>query len=139
MTNCLFCDIAADAKLRNTIYEDGEIVAFLDIHPINPGHTLIIPRKHSTDIYDTPKSTLARIAQLSKDISLKLKKSMGADGISILQMNEKDGDQEIMHYHLHVIPRTRGDWFHRDVIAKASALQKEIRPNNDNLTGLQPS
>ena len=133
MKKCLFCDIAKNPEIRHTVYEDDDVIAFLDIHPVNPGHTLIIPRFHATNIYDIPKPTLARIAEVSKDISEKLRDRMKAQGISILQMNEREGDQDIMHYHVHVMPRMTDDWFHRVVTARASKVQETINPTKEEL------
>jgi histidine triad (HIT) family protein len=136
MGECIFCDIANNPRMRHTVYEDKDVVAFLDIHPVNPGHILIIPKAHATNIYDIPKVSLAKIAELSKDVSERLRDRMQASGVSILQMNERDGDQDIMHYHLHVIPRMTDDWFHKVVAIEAWKLQGSINPTKEELASI---
>jgi histidine triad (HIT) family protein len=132
---CSFCEIAANPKLRNTIYEDEGIMAILDIHPVNPGHTLMITKKHFTNLYDIPKPILVRVAELSKDVAKRLHERLKANGISIFQMSEKAGDQDIMHYHLHVVPRTTNDWFHKE-LAKAAGVQSKINPAKEELASV---
>jgi histidine triad (HIT) family protein len=135
MAECVFCKIAKYEEPAATIYEDQEIMAFLDIHPVNPGHTLIITRKHFANVYDIPRTTLVRVSELSKDIAERLRERLNVEGISIFQMNEKAGDQDIMHYHLHVVPRKTDDWFHRE-LAKAAYVQSTINPTKEELASI---
>jgi diadenosine tetraphosphate (Ap4A) HIT family hydrolase len=90
------------------IYEDESVVAFLDIRPLNMGHTLIIPKAHYVDIFETPESELSSVHKVSKRISIAVKKATRADGISIIQQNGKAAGQDICHIHLHVVPRFEG-------------------------------
>jgi histidine triad (HIT) family protein len=123
--DCVFCKIVTGEFESSIVYEDQDILAFLDIHPINPGHILVIPKKHSVNIYDITSDELQKIAKVSQVLSLRIKKVLKAEGISIFQMNEKAGNQDVMHYHLHIIPRAQGDWFHvelQDVAKKQLAI-----------------
>lgn len=109
--DCIFCKIITGRADSSIIYDDQNVVAFLDIHPINTGHTLVIPKKHVTNIYDISGIDLQKIAKVTQKLAVKIKRVLKADGISIFQMNEKDGSQDIMHYHVHIIPRYKNDWF----------------------------
>ncbi len=80
-------------------------MAFLDIRPVNEGHTLVIPKEHYADIYDVPSELLGKVHQVSKILALAVKKAVNADGISIIQQNGKAAGQDIFHLHVHIIPR----------------------------------
>lgn len=99
---CLFCKIINGDIPCYKIYEDDNVLAFLDINPDSDGHTLIIPKKHFTDLNDIDLETLTAINQASKEIKKILEDKLNCDGISLLQNN---GDvQEVKHYHLHLKP-----------------------------------
>ena len=83
-------------------------MVFLDIRPLNIGHTLVIPKAHYVDIFDTPKELLSRVHKVAKQVVLAVKKATNADGISIIQQNGKAAGQDIFHLHVHVIPRFEG-------------------------------
>ncbi len=134
-TDCIFCKIVNGEAESSIIYDNADIMAFLDMHPINPGHTLIIPKKHTANIYDIPKEILEKIAVVSKELSVRIKEVLNPDGISIFQMNEKAGDQDVMHYHVHVIPRYNGDWFHEEIM-KAVKKQHVTNPSREELNSI---
>lgn len=99
---CLFCKIISGEIPCLKIYEDDVVLAFLDINPDADGHTLIIPKKHFTDLDDIPINILTSINIASKKIKKVLESKLNCDGVSLLQNN---GDvQEIKHYHLHLKP-----------------------------------
>jgi len=104
MQDCIFCKIIKGEITSLKIYEDKKVLAFLDINPVNIGHTLIIPKKHFENIYDLPEETANHIMKIAKRISIALKKS-GADGTNISINNGKAAGQVIFHFHTHVIPR----------------------------------
>lgn len=100
--DCLFCKIINGEIPCYKIFENEFVLAFLDINPDCDGHTLIIPKKHFTDLNDIDLETLSHINDSSKKIKKLLEKKLNCDGISLLQNN---GDvQEIKHYHLHLKP-----------------------------------
>ena|SRR3989344_2168332 len=103
--DCIFCKIAKGEIDSAKVFEDENIFAFLDIKPFTKGHCLIIPKKHFENIFDIPEDSLQRIAVVAKKISKKIKDTLQADGIRLSQSNGKTAGQEIMHFHLHVIPR----------------------------------
>jgi len=136
LKDCIFCKIVSGEAESSIIYEDPKVIAFLDIHPINPGHILVIPKKHAENIYDVPTKILGRITKVSQELSLKLKIVLHAEGISIFQMNEEAGNQDVMHYHMHIVPRYRDDWFHKEIMIKAIQLQQVINPKREELDSI---
>lgn len=100
--DCLFCKIVNGEIPCLKVYEDDVVLAFLDINPDSDGHTLIIPKKHFTDLDDIDLETLNHINKVSKDIKKLLEEKLGCEGISLLQNN--GFVQEIKHYHLHLKP-----------------------------------
>jgi histidine triad (HIT) family protein len=102
---CLFCKIAEGEIPAQKVYEDSEHIAFLDINPRNPGHTLVMPKKHYETIIEMPEHEAAEIFRVVKKMAAAVKKGMKADGISIAQSNERAAGQVIPHVHFHVIPR----------------------------------
>ena len=99
---CLFCKIINGEIPCYKIYENDDVLAFLDINPDSDGHTLVIPKKHFTDLDDIDLETLTAINKASKEIKKLLEEKLNCDGISLLQNN---GDvQEVKHYHLHLKP-----------------------------------
>jgi len=105
---CIFCRIVRKQAPASVVYEDDAVIAFLDIRPLSMGHTLIIPKAHFVDIFDTPEEQISQIHKVSKQIALAVKKATGADGVSIIQQNGKAAGQEIFHMHVHVVPRFEG-------------------------------
>jgi histidine triad (HIT) family protein len=83
-------------------------MAFLDIRPLNVGHTLVIPKAHYIDIFDIPEAELSKVHIVSKHIAPAIKAVTNADGISIIQQNGKAAGQDIFHLHVHVVPRFEG-------------------------------
>ncbi len=106
--SCIFCKIVLKQAPVSIIYEDETILAFLDIRPLNLGHTLVIPKSHYIDIFDIPQNELCNVHKVTKRISPAIKKATIADGISIIQQNGKAAGQDIFHLHVHVVPRFNG-------------------------------
>ncbi len=111
MENCIFCKIVKGEIPSEKIHEDDTTFAFLDINPVNLGHTLVVPKKHFENIYDVDDNVVAHIMKVAKKVSVALKK-IGADGINITMNNDKDAGQVVFHLHMHVIPRLKGDNLH---------------------------
>ena len=106
--SCIFCKIVQGQAPSSILYEDETVLAFLDIRPLNMGHTLVIPKKHYVDIFDIPVQELANVHQIAKKISFAVSKATNADGISIIQQNGQAAGQDIFHLHVHVVPRFEG-------------------------------
>jgi histidine triad (HIT) family protein len=105
---CIFCKIVRKEAPASVVYEDAQVIAFTDIRPVNEGHTLVIPKKHYEDIFDTPDDLLEATHRVTKKVAVAVKKATKADGISIVQQNGKAAGQEIFHLHVHIIPRFEG-------------------------------
>jgi histidine triad (HIT) family protein len=105
MDSCIFCRIAQKRVPAHLVYEDEKAMAFLDIRPLSEEHTLIIPKLHYETIFDIPEEPLMHIHGVTKRVALAVKKATQADGISIMQQNGKAAGQEILHLHVHIIPR----------------------------------
>jgi histidine triad (HIT) family protein len=106
--SCIFCKIVHKQAPASIIYEDDAIMAFLDIRPLNLGHTLVVPKHHYVDIFDTPTEKLGRIHNITKKVAAAIIKATNADGISIIQQNGQAAGQDIFHLHVHVVPRFEG-------------------------------
>lgn len=102
---CLFCAIASGKVPSKKVYEDDVSFAFLDINPRNPGHTLVIPKKHFDTIMEMDDSLIGKLFEAVKKVSCMVKNGTKADGISIAQSNGKAAGQLVSHAHFHVIPR----------------------------------
>lgn len=103
--NCIFCQIVNKQSPSSLLFEDETVLAFLDIRPLNMGHTLVIPKEHYVDIFDTPEKILAAVHTTSKLLAFAVKRATGADGISIIQQSGKAAGQDVFHIHVHVVPR----------------------------------
>lgn len=107
--DCIFCAIAEGEIPSFKVYEDDEVLAYLDINPFSKGHTLVIPKRHTQGLLDTDDATLATIIARVKKIAAHLKEKLGCDGFNILQNNGEAAGQTVRHVHFHIIPRWQGD------------------------------
>lgn len=108
MDNCIFCKIIKGEIPSYKIYENEKVYAFLDISDDMTGHTLVIPKKHSRNIFDTNKEDLEAVIDAVQEIS-KHYKDLGYDGVNILNANELSAEQSVFHLHFHILPRKNGD------------------------------
>lgn len=109
MPSCIFCKIVKKEIPADIVYEDKDCLAFLDIAPINPGHVLLVPKKHYENLYDLPDETLSKLAPIIKKLAIAVKKTVNAGGINIGMNNERPAGQLVPHAHLHIIPRFAND------------------------------
>src|SRR3989344_1044874 len=105
MADCIFCKIIADELPSTKIYEDSDVLAFLDIKPVNPGHTLVIPKKHFESIHDTPDELVAKTIIVAKKIAGAIQTKLGADGVNIGMNNGSAAGQIVYHDHIYIMPR----------------------------------
>lgn len=91
------------------VYEDEQVIAFFTIEPINPGHTLVVPKKPFVNLLDGDEETLGQMMRVAKRIGNALIEHGFATGITLVMNNGKDGGQEVFHAHLHVVPRKKDD------------------------------
>lgn len=111
MSDCIFCKIIAGEIPCSKVYEDEHVLAFLDIGPINPGHTLVVPKKHYAHLFEVPSEEFAACAKSVQKIAAAVLKGVDAKGLNILQNNFRPAGQLVDHVHFHVIPREEGDAF----------------------------
>ncbi len=102
MEECIFCKIIKGEIPSKKLYEDEHVLAFLDIHPESPGHTLIIPKEHHKDMFLIPENELTNIMKSAKVMMNRLEEKLHPDGFRLVQNNGIV--QEVKHFHLHIIP-----------------------------------
>jgi len=106
---CVFC-LILDGKIPSIrVYEDDATVAFLDIHPVQPGHTLVIPKEHHANVFEIPAETIANTVQTVRKIARAVQKVFAPPGMNLLQCNGPAAAQSVEHFHMHVIPRATDD------------------------------
>lgn len=91
------------------MYEDEHTLAFLDIHPVTRGHTLVVPKLHATNIFDISPESWAHVTEAVRVIAPQLEEALNANGINLMMNNREHAGQVIKHPHIHVIPRFTGD------------------------------
>jgi diadenosine tetraphosphate (Ap4A) HIT family hydrolase len=107
--SCVFCAIVAEEAPALRIYEDDGYLAILDIRPFTRGHTLVIPKRHTVDLTDTPPETLADMVTLGQRIARAARSTELADATNIAVNDGRAAFQSVDHIHLHVLPRRNGD------------------------------
>ena len=136
MSDCIFCKIIAGEIPSAKIYEDETSFAFLSAGANNHGHTLVVPKKHSRNIFDMDEATVISLALAVQKISKGVFDGTKAEGLNIIMNNEPSAGQAVFHAHVHIIPRFENDGLHswdkhvpypegeKEKIAEA--IQKEI-------------
>ncbi|HEY9311750.1 HIT family protein [Williamsia sp.] len=110
MTECIFCAIATGASPAHIVYEDTDILGFLDIRPVRPGHTLLIPKQHAADLAELSPELGGKLFVAGQSIAAALRTSpIAADGVNLLVNDGRAAFQTVFHSHLHVVPRHHGD------------------------------
>jgi histidine triad (HIT) family protein len=107
--NCIFCAIAAKRAPAAIVYESVDALAFLDIHPVVEGHTLVIPKTHARNLFDLDDDSGKAVMRASRIVARALRATFNADGLTVLQSNERAGGQAVFHYHAHLAPRFYND------------------------------
>src|SRR5581483_10771882 len=104
-SDCIFCQIVAGEIPAQVVAQDERTLAFMDIAPATRGHTLVIPRRHSTDLLDTEPEDLEAVIVTAQAIARRVMERLGADGVNLLNSNRRAAWQTVFHLHVHVIPR----------------------------------
>ena len=107
--SCIFCKIADGEIASATIYEDDEFRVILDLGPATKGHALILPKKHYADLYEIPEELAAKAMILAKKIVKVMTEALHCDGYNVVQNNGEAAGQTVFHFHVHWIPRYKGD------------------------------
>lgn len=108
-SSCIFCKIANGEIPSSTIYEDEDFRVFLDLGPAAKGHALIVPKEHYANIYELDDALCSRIFVLAKKLAVHMTQVLHCDGFNIMQNNGAVAGQTVFHFHLHLIPRYKGD------------------------------
>ena len=137
MSDCIFCKIIAGQIPCTKVYEDDVCLAFMDIGPISPGHTLIVPKKHYEAVSQMPAEEVAAFYRPVAALAAAVQAAVGSEGLNVLQNNGRSAGQAVEHLHVHLIPRWTGDglgfrWPAKkadfDVLAKqAEAIKAGLR------------
>jgi histidine triad (HIT) family protein len=107
--DCIFCQILAGDLPAEFVDEDEHTVAFMDINPWTRGHAVVIPRRHSRDLYEIGEEDLSLTLAAAKRLSLAARNRLGCDGVNLLNSCGAAAWQTIWHFHVHVIPRYEDD------------------------------
>ena len=134
---CPFCRIASGEAAASIVYEDKNVLAFMDLSPATVGHTLVVPREHWENIYEVPEETLTKLIAVVKRLSVAVKKTVGADGIMVIQNNGRAAGQMVFHLHFHVIPVNSNSGvrrgFHGRVASERTRLDETAEKIRENL------
>jgi histidine triad (HIT) family protein len=111
MPDCVFCRIIAGEIPAATLITTDKVVSFLDINPVNPGHALVVPRRHVSSLLDLLQDELHVAMFVARRLAAAITQVTGSPAFNILQNNGREAGQVIDHVHLHVIPRDADDGF----------------------------
>jgi histidine triad (HIT) family protein len=107
--DCIFCKIVSGEIPSHKLDEDDKTLAFLDINPWTRGHSLVIPKEHSRNIYDVEPDDLAAAHMAAQRLATRLREKLDCEGMNTLQSSEPAAMQTVFHTHVHVIPRYSDD------------------------------
>ena len=111
MADCIFCRIIRGELPCGKVFEDDRVFSFLDINPINPGHTLVLPKNHYATLFEIPQEDLIACLAASQKIAMAVYKATKSSGLNFVQNNYREAGQLIEHVHFHLIPRFARDNF----------------------------
>jgi histidine triad (HIT) family protein len=109
MADCLFCGIVDGSIPSETIDSDERTVAFMDINPATRGHALVVPRAHSVDLLEISDEDLTATMLAARRLSARMKETLDADGINLINACGAAAWQTVFHFHVHVVPRYEDD------------------------------
>lgn len=134
MEPCVFCDIVHGRSPASVIYEDADVMALLDLYPVQRGHSLVIPKGHFVDIWDIPQDVLTSVVSVTQKVSKRMRDVFGTEGVNTFSASGKPAGQDIYHFHMHVIPLGKGE---RTKFAAwwRSAAGEATRPQLERLAG----
>lgn len=109
MEDCIFCQIASGNAKSWKVYETDHAYAFLDIHPVNEYHTLVIPKRHYVNIFDIPTGELLHVMSALKHVVDLYQERLGLANAQIVNSSGAEAQQDVFHLHFHIVPRQKGD------------------------------
>ena len=130
MGDCIFCDIIAGEAPASVVYEDDVVICIMDIGPVNPGHLMVIPKKHITYMADMDEDTGTHLFRITMRMQQAVRRSgVKCEGINLFLADGEAAFQDVFHLHMHIIPRFRGDPFRIDA-------DWSIRPSREELDSI---
>lgn len=109
--SCTFCDLIQGAAEVSVCYEDADALAFMDIQPVNAGHVLVVPRTHYESLLDVPQELGAHLFAVTMRLANAVRRVTGCEGMNLVVNSGVAAGQDVFHYHVHIIPRRKGDGF----------------------------
>jgi histidine triad (HIT) family protein len=126
-SGCIFCMIVSGNAPSFPVCEDELTLTFMDIFPVAPGHTLVVPKEHYENIFETPAEALAAVARATRRVALAIRSELRPEGLGLYQLNGAAAGQTVFHYHQHLIPRSQGE---------ALTLHTRVRGDDEELRAL---
>jgi histidine triad (HIT) family protein len=124
--DCIFCQIAQKKIPSQIVYEDENFIAFLDIHPANKGHTLVIPKNHVKDLNELKEDAAKELFSIVQRVAYAVQKATNANAFNIIQNNGPAAGQIVSHVHIHIIPRFEKDGLSLGVFRQGKYEGNEI-------------
>ena len=109
--DCIFCRIVRGEVPCFEVCEDDRTLTFMDIFPVAEGHTLVVTKRHFSDIFEVDGETLAAVAATSLRVARAIRRALKPDGLGVFQLNGSAAGQSVFHYHMHLLPRNTGEDF----------------------------
>ncbi|MBN2060342.1 MAG: HIT family protein [Deltaproteobacteria bacterium] len=107
--DCPFCRMGRHELDYVSVLEDGEVLAIMDLYPATPGHVLILPKRHIENLYEMPPDLGSHLMAAAIMVAKAIKEALSPEGINLIQSNETAAGQTVPHFHLHIVPRYKGD------------------------------
>lgn len=135
-TECVFCKVITGELPSHKVYEDESILAILDISPLNPGHTLFIPKRHTTNIAEMSAEEVGMLYATARRLAPGMMKSVGAESFNLSTNVGRAAGQVVFHTHVHLIPRypadgyepwMRNDKYHQDLGSVAEKMREQMK------------
>lgn len=123
--DCIFCKLANGDIPTNALYEDDIVKVIFDLGPATRGHVLVVPKEHFDNIFSMDEKTAGHVFAVASKIAKFLNDELGCDGMNLLQNNGEIAGQTVFHFHMHLIPRYKGDEV--GLTWKAGELSDEVR------------
>ena len=108
-SDCIFCKIIAGEIPCFKLYEDEDTLAFMDINPASEGHALVIPKEHAENVHEVSHSAICATVTTAQKIAAAVDRALKPQGLNLLQCNGPAAAQSVLHFHMHVLPRTEDD------------------------------
>lgn len=137
---CIFCDIVAGTAPAHRVYEDDTVLAFMDIRPMSPGHTLIVPKRHAAGLAELDPELGGQAFRVAQRVALGLRRStLKVDGVNLVLADGRAAMQTVFHVHIHALPRRHGDKIRlasRALLRRAGDLEVTAQQVRDGLAQL---